>query len=135
MQFVTVAGVGRFELPHARIKILCLTAWRYPIAGDEPFVIIFTSMWKFLFTGNRPLYEGTPAGFPSWLLFLNYVSLRGGTVVSKISNLCFPTHGHFEVSFPLENAVFLRDPHKKQFFVGRGAAAIMFTINLLTKLI
>ena len=26
-----LAGVGRFELPRARVKVLCLTAWRYPI--------------------------------------------------------------------------------------------------------
>ncbi len=25
-----MAGVGRFELPRARVKVLCLTAWRYP---------------------------------------------------------------------------------------------------------
>ena len=26
-----MAGVDRFELSHARVKVLCLTAWRYPI--------------------------------------------------------------------------------------------------------
>ena len=27
-----MAGVDRFELSRARVKVLCLTAWRYPIA-------------------------------------------------------------------------------------------------------
>ena len=26
-----LAGVARFELARARVKVLCLTAWRYPI--------------------------------------------------------------------------------------------------------
>ena len=30
MRRLRVAGVGRFELPRARVKVLCLTAWRYP---------------------------------------------------------------------------------------------------------
>ena len=30
-----MAGVGRFELPRARVKVLCLTAWRYPIICNE----------------------------------------------------------------------------------------------------
>ena len=27
----SLAGVDRFELSRARVKVLCLTAWRYPI--------------------------------------------------------------------------------------------------------
>ena len=31
--FVGVAGVARFELANAKVKVSCLTAWRYPYVG------------------------------------------------------------------------------------------------------
>lgn len=36
-----MAGVGRFELPHARVKVLCLTAWRYPTIAPNKSTYLY----------------------------------------------------------------------------------------------
>ena len=44
-----LAGVDRFELSRARVKVLCLTAWRYP----NVFIYLFykRSIREFIFSG------------------------------------------------------------------------------------
>ena len=54
-----VAGVAGFEPTHARIKILCLTAWRHPISKPNPFLSLCKAAVKPNFTPHAHRFKQT----------------------------------------------------------------------------
>ena len=95
-----MAGVDRFELSHARVKVLCLTAWRYPNVPTFRLKMWFNSALRTLemvrqegFEPPTPALEGRCSiqlsYWRTWAIcpFLSFADRRQTSLVNNCSLL------------------------------------------------
>lgn len=84
LNFHVIAGVDRFELSYAAVKVLCLTAWRYPNVRD----------WYYYQSRNRNKY-----GY-HFLIILSYYAIlhQNSRITSHCKAITYVCNGYDDIS-------------------------------------